>query len=276
MTAMVAMEGLTFGADPEMFIVDEDGEFVAPDNIIPGTKEEPYKVEFGAVQQDGMAAEFNIDPVDNYKDWERNLTAVMKQMGAMLPPGHKLVAKSSAVFSEKQWDETSDHSKMLGCSPDFNAWTGTTNPPPEDLDNPRLRCAGGHIHFGWTEKADLSNIQHISACRDLVKQMDWYLGAWSLRMDKDKERRRLYGKAGAMRFKPYGVEYRTLSNFWIENSSRRLATWNRMQTAIWAMKDNFFPDQGGGAYNDLLIKAIDNSERDSFLESAFRFPIVEL
>jgi hypothetical protein len=274
MSAVEAMEGLTFGCDPEMFIVNSDGEFVAPDGIIPGTKEEPYKVKAGAVQQDGMAAEFNIDPVTTYKDWEKNITTVMAELEKFLPDGHKLVAVPSATFSEKEWEKASDHSKILGCSPDFNAWTGTPNAPPEDLENPRLRCAGGHIHYGWTEDADMSNIQHISACRDLVKQMDWYLGAWSLRMDKDPLRRRLYGKAGAMRFKPYGVEYRTLSNFWIANPNRRRAAWDRMQTGIWKMRQQFLPTTAKN-WNPLLIEAINTSTRDQLLEKAFHFPIMD-
>jgi hypothetical protein len=34
--------------------------------------------------------------------------------------------------------------------------------------------------------------------------------------DKDKERRKLYGKPGAFRPKPYGCEYRVLSNAWVD------------------------------------------------------------
>jgi len=45
--------------------------------------------------------------------------------------------------------------------------------------------------------------------------MDLYLGVPSVLMDKGELRKQLYGKAGAYRMKPYGVEYRTLSNFWI-------------------------------------------------------------
>lgn len=274
---MNAMPGLTFGCDPELFIVDAEGEFVCPDGIIPGTKEEPYPVPGGAVQQDGMTAEFNIDPVSRFEDFEKNIKMVMSKMEQFLPPGHRYVATPSATFSEKVWDKASDKAKALGCSPDFNAWTGAPNPPPEDLENPRLRCAGGHIHFGWTQDADLSNAQHILACRDLVKQMDYFLGAWSLRMDKDRFRRRLYGKAGAMRFKPYGVEYRTLSNFWLANASRRKATWNRMQSAIWAMRHNFMPEMGEKLkLNGALIESINQSKRDKMLEAQFCWPIMNI
>jgi hypothetical protein len=34
--------------------------------------------------------------------------------------------------------------------------------------------------------------------------------------DKDTERRKLYGKPGAFRPKPYGCEYRVLSNAWVD------------------------------------------------------------
>ena len=52
------------GADPELFLRDKKtGQLVAADiNQIKGTKVTPYKVECGAVQVDGAAGEFNIDP----------------------------------------------------------------------------------------------------------------------------------------------------------------------------------------------------------------------
>jgi len=269
--AMVPMEGLLFGADPELFVVNPEGEFVSADGLIPGTKERPHKVEHGAVQVDGFAAEFNIDPVDNYKDWRRNIFAVRKQLQDMLPNGHKLVCVPTAVFSREQWDAASDQSKMLGCSPDYNAWTQTVNPSPDAP--PFIRHAGGHIHVGWTDDANPSDKGYVKSCIDLVRQLDWFLGAWSVKKDPDVARRAMYGKAGAMRFKPYGVEYRTLSNFWLDtdnDSTVLLETWNRLQAAIHGMRNQFLPDLYAD-YSNSLIQGIDTSSLDTI--ALFTFPV---
>jgi hypothetical protein len=233
-TAIKAMPGLTFGADPELFVVNAEGDFVTAEGLIPGTKDKPHKVECGAVQVDGMAAEFNIDPVSTYEEFVHNVKTVRKQLERMLPKGYKLACVPTATFKQEVWDNTPDHAKMLGCSPDYNAWKGRPNPSPKDT--PCVRHAGGHLHIGWTNNAKTNDDDYVAACIDLVKQLDWYLGGWSLLKDSDTLRRSMYGKAGSLRFKPYGVEYRTLSNFWLKTDSLMLQTWNRMQKAIWDMK----------------------------------------
>ena len=48
------------------------------------------------------------------------------------------------------------------------------------------------------------------------------MGLTSVLEDEDTQRRELYGQAGCFRPKPYGVEYRTLSNYWLK--SRELMT----------------------------------------------------
>jgi hypothetical protein len=103
----------------------------------------------------------------------------------------------------------------FGCDPDFNAWTLACNPRPKAVDE-TLRSCGGHIHIGFDkEKADEISV---------IKMMDMHLGVPSVLMDKDGDRRRvLYGGPGAFRSKSYGVEYRTLSNFWIFD--KRLIGW---------------------------------------------------
>ncbi len=267
-------EGFLFGADPELFVRDDKGEFVSAEGLIAGTKEEPFKVDGGAYQVDGMAAEFNIDPASTFREFNSNIEKVMKQLQAALPKGYTLDSTPAVRFKPEIFAAAPDKAKMLGCSPDFNAWTNEINPPPKDLDDPYLRCLGGHLHVGWTEGADLSDQQHLMNCRDLVKQFDWFLGGWSTKMDSDPTRRNLYGRAGACRFKNYGVEYRVLSSFWVTSRDRRLSVWNRMQQAINAMRISFYPEKVPGAYNDMLVKGINEAALPRDLTSAFKYPLV--
>lgn len=264
----------TFGADPEGFIFNDKDEPVPAALFIPGTKHEPHKVKQGAIQVDGMAAEYNIDPAKTYSEFVDNNEAVISQLKTFLPKGYKLKFLPSVTFSQEVFDTTEDEYKELGCSADFNAWTSEVNPPPHP-DNPLMRCAGGHLHIGWTADEELST-DHINNCNDLVKQLDWYLGMWSLRCDPDTNRRSLYGKAGACRYKPYGVEYRVLSNFWVANASMRLEMWNRMVGAINMMAKFFAPEKVPAKFNLMAQDCINRSQRDVGLEEAMRYPVLSL
>jgi hypothetical protein len=266
-------KGFTVGADPEMFIKDASGKHVSAYGLIPGTKVEPHPVEGGAIQVDGMAAEINISPAKTFEEFNNNIISVMKALKSNLPKDYTLDIVPSVVFDEDVFEEAPEEAKELGCSPDFNAWTQELNMPPECEDNPRLRCAGGHLHFGWTEGEDLGDIQHLLNCSDLVRQLDWYLAAWSLSKDSDKLRRELYGKAGACRVKSYGVEYRTLSNFWLVSKQLRLDAWNRSVLAISEMNNRYMPERNPD-YCPMLIEAINTSTRNAALESIFSYPIL--
>jgi hypothetical protein len=86
-----ALGGFKFGCDPEGFIKNtQTGEYVTAEGLIPGTKLEPHPVKHGAVQVDGMAAEFNIDPASELHDFNRNIAAVINQFEKMLPEHHVL------------------------------------------------------------------------------------------------------------------------------------------------------------------------------------------
>lgn len=269
-----ARPGFTFGCDPEVFILDEKGVPVTAEGLIPGTKLEPHPVKHGAVQVDGMAAEFNIDPAENFSDFNRNVTTVMDELKKMLPKGHSLSIVPSVVFDPAVFEAAPDKAKELGCNPDFDAWTGSVNPPPNDPENPYMRCGAGHVHIGWGEDFEDTDEQHIMNCRDLVRQCDWFLGGWSVRIDSDPTRRRLYGKAGAYRPKSYGVEYRVLSNFWITTRERRLAMWNRLQIAIMNMQREYLPERVPPPHNDLLVSYINETKKGDRIEKDYRYPLV--
>jgi hypothetical protein len=275
LTLPADLSAMKFGADPELFVKNDKGEFVCAD-MIPGTKDEPCKVKYGAVQRDGFAAEYNIDPVSTFEEWNRNHKAVQGQLQSMLPKGYTLVATPSVRFSPEVFDAAPDCAKELGCSPDWDAWRAALNPPPETSGDPYLRCIGGHIHFGWGENLDTTDRQHMMNCFDLVKQLDFFLGAWALKHDKDTDRRSLYGKAGSCRIKNYGVEYRTLSSFWVLDKQLRLDVWNRMVQAVKSISKFFCPDNYRQDYSELLIHCINIGKLSPTLSKACTFPLNQI
>lgn len=210
------------GADPELFVVNPNSnKFLSGYAMIPGTKAAPHKVPNGAVQVDGMALEFNINPARSLQEFCDNVASVRKSLQGMVP-GYNLVATPTADFDADYMKSMPEEATELGCEPDFCAWRGgDVNPRPDGSVN--FRTGSGHIHIGWTEGADIRSKNHLQDCIDMVKQMDYFLGLYSLLWDKDDRRRTLYGKAGAFRPKPYGVEYRTLSNAWL--ADERLVGW---------------------------------------------------
>lgn len=201
----------TIGADPEFF-VSRGGKPVSAYNLIPGNKKAPMKVNKGAVQVDGMALEFNIDPAATQEEFVDNLNTVMKTILAMVP-GYEMYEQPVAEFGSAYIKAQPDEAKMLGCDPDFNAYTKDANPRP-NADTP-FRTASGHVHIGWTNNVDPYDPGHFEACCTLSKMLDLRLGVPSLIWDKDKKRRSLYGQPGCFRPKPYGMEYRVLSNAWL-------------------------------------------------------------
>lgn len=203
------------GCDPELFVRKGD-KLLSGHGLIPGTKKAPHKVNCGAVQVDGTALEFNTDPASNSQEFIHNITTVLNQLKEMVP-GYDLAIQPVAHFGKEYMATLPEEALVLGCDPDYDAYTGGINAPP-NMDNP-FRTAAGHVHIGWTKDADINDSSHFGKCIAVVKQLDCILGVSSILFDKDgAERRQMYGKAGAFRPKSYGVEYRPLSNKWISST----------------------------------------------------------
>ncbi len=214
--AIINNKEFLLGCDPEVFVVDKDGNFVSAYGMIPGTKAEPLKVRNGMVQVDGMALEFGIDPSATREDFVYRVKDVMSQLKEMLPEGHSLSVSSIARFSPEIMAAQPEEALELGCDPDYSAYTLDKNPRPT-LPDPNIRSAGGHVHIGWGKGMASTDHRHIAACGALAAELDYYLGAASLAWDKDALRRSIYGAAGAFRPKPYGMEYRSGSNQWLRS-----------------------------------------------------------
>lgn len=245
------MTQILVGADPEVF-VRQNGGFVSAHGLIEGNKDHPQKVNRGAVQVDGMALEFNIDPAKDTDEFVLNITTVFEQLKLMVP-NHEIAVVPVADFSLDYIRQQPREARELGCNPDFDAYTGTVNQKPQ-AERP-MRTAAGHVHIGWGE--DMAG--HEEQARAATIQMDFYLGLPSLFYDDDVRRRSMYGKAGCYRTKPYGVEYRTLSNAWLLNKERMAwvhrATVKGMQEL---MAGNFLFEKFGD-----ISSVINNSDKQA-------------
>lgn len=238
---------LLLGSDPEFFVT-KGGTPISAHLLSEGTKEKPLELSNGHIQVDGMALEINTIPSGSYNNWELNHKLLIEEVKGLLPTGHELLFEPTVVFSDEVMESTPDVNKELGCDPDYNAWTEEMNPSP-DASSTNMRTGAGHIHFGWHNGGkdddgnpiDPLNPEHVEACRTLTKALDAYLAPLSLIWDKDNKRRALYGKLGAFRPKPYGMEYRVLSNAWVNDKETRKMVYNICQTVFNSlMKGNTF------------------------------------
>lgn len=244
----------TLGADPELFMAAANGDLKAACGRIGGTKLNPQPMGIGEgffVQEDNVAIEFNIPPSKSAKAFSKNLGKALAELadGVQQMHGFQIVNLASAVFPDEEL--ASEAAKEFGCDPDFDAWTGEQNPRPKAGDA-NLRSCGGHVHVGydWESKGDNR--------RTVIKAMDFFLGVPSVLMDKDNRRKQLYGKRGAHRMKPYGVEYRTLSNFWVFTPEHREWVFNSTKKAIDAVELQLVDFD---KYDAVILDAINNNNK---------------
>lgn len=203
----------TIGTDPE-FMLRKDGEYASSIGVIKGSKHIPQRFGCGTtLQRDNVAVEFATPVCSSEATFLEAIRRALFITKKELPTGFDLVPVPSAHFKLSLLDNK--EAQEIGCEPDYNAWTGQKNiAPVEEFRAGTLRSCGAHIHVGHptlrTREQKLTMIQ----------TMDYIVGNTTVPLDCDApaiERRKLYGKAGCFRPTNYGVEYRTLSNFWLKS-----------------------------------------------------------
>jgi len=223
----------SLGADPEFFVMDKQGNVKSIIGKLGGTKECPKYItdtkEGFAVQEDNVAAEYNIPATHKKAHFFGNIKFPQDAIRTILGTDNFSISHESAISFPTQELNTPE-SWIFGCEPDYDAWNMCVNTKPTAADK-NLRTAGGHVHVG----VPLDNTEEMV---ELVRAMDLHLGVWSVIADKNgTKRRELYGKAGAFRPKPYGLEYRVLSNFWIFNEDHCNSVWDLTERSIAFVKE---------------------------------------
>jgi hypothetical protein len=219
----------TIGADPEFFLWDSESKtYVSAHDKVPGNKKEPFKLPDGsAVQADGTAVEFNIEPATTSKEFREKIESALFEVRKIVPDRFEFKFNPIISYPKKIFDRIPAEAKELGCDPDYCAMLTEVkqNSVPSNIGN--RRTGSGHIHIGWTSGQDTREgvTGHWDDCVTMINNLDaMYSGGLKQIFDLDyANREQFYGAPLAFRAKSYGVEYRTPSNIWLRDLD--LAEW---------------------------------------------------
>ena len=254
------------GSDIEVFVKNTiTGTIISAEGLIGGTKKNPLPLERKgcALQEDNVMAEFNVPATNNPMDMYDNIVYTLNTITSRLPEGFDIEIAASAVIPEEFLQ--TPQAQEIGCDPDFNAWLDNVNTPPEIGSLNGLRSCGGHIHISYDNPNKTTS-------NEIIKALDLFLTLPSIIKDTDTRRREIYGKAGAHRLKSYGVELRTLSNFWIKDRESVKFIFNGIAKAI-----NFVNEGKRLSIHDstFLVQTINNQNVVAAEELINKFKVLE-
>lgn len=246
------IKNFLIGGDHEVFLRDKNtNEVITAEGIVKGTKEDPYNFDeedrFACTSLDCVLAEYNIAPARTRAEYFFGIEKALNYIRKSIPENLEVAFLPAARLAEKHLQ--SETAQRFGCSVDYNCWTRMANDPPNPDGN--LRSAGYHITLGYDNPNEFVNLMW-------VKAMDLFTSVPSILQEPDNERKKLYGKAGAFRHTPFGVEYRSLSNYILQD--RKLIDWAFDQTVAATefvnRGDVYLLDEEA----DVIISAINNKD----------------
>lgn len=238
-------QSITLGCDPEFFFANQDGSTVGSEKVLPkgGLKVvNQYNVEKSSnIVIDGVQAELNPLPSSCRESLAYQIYMCFSEIKKTL--GNKVLVKIDSVvdITQGELDSLSEGSRVFGCAPSLNVDNQGKDKTSKITVDPKKylkRSAGGHLHLGnhyngylgytiegrpWNDPACVARRQEkvLKGMPEvLVPMLDLVVGNMCVLLDRDPanvERRKNYGRCGEYRIKEYGIEYRTLSNFWLRS-----------------------------------------------------------
>lgn len=209
------------GCDPEFFFANAEGQTIGAEKIVPktGLRSSEYNLAKPLVVLDGVQAEFNPPPGTCRQSMGSYISSSFQAVKSAIAknPGIGTADFSSVVrLSQGELDSLSAAAKVFGCAPSKNVdGTPAAKLGKVDPATYKIRAAGGHIHLG-TKSYKFDEKDHAQ----LVNLLDLILASPMVMVDRDplqRIRRETYGQAGEYREPAHGLEYRTLSNFWLRS-----------------------------------------------------------
>jgi len=246
---MNKINNFKLGADPEFFLFSiNENKNIPICGMLGADKHNPRQISDSdpeyAILEDNCSLEYNIKPANNLTDWLNNINFVKNYVtSTFLNPKNLLpLYQASCRFNPE--DLMNDKAQYMGCQSSWSAWTDEQQ--IIDRTDFTLRTASFHVHIGYDNPKVNTSI-------DLVKAFDLFLGVPSVLIDPDRERRKMYGKAGDYRLKSYGVECRCLSGFFQKDEEHLTWVYNQVLKAI-----NFVNEGGIITNPNDIINCINN------------------
>lgn len=241
------------GCDPEFFFKTKDNQTVGAEKVF---KKDGLPVEDRHGKHkfiiDGVQAELNPAPQICRAYLGNSIKSCMIELDKTLKLQNKgLTADFSRTveISKENLMDLDEEARKFGCAPSLSA-ASTVGIKIQDIDPTeyRVRAAGGHIHIGHhganLRETDVYYRLHKAVTEDAertVKMLDLICGNTCVLIDRDPsnvERRKLYGRASEYRLPKHGLEYRTLSNFWLQSYQLMSFTFGMARLAVQLMSDN--------------------------------------
>lgn len=215
MSKLLSYTDVTFGTDPEFFFT-QGGKIIGAERVLTPDFYRQSGLQ-DIIVLDGVQAELHVSPASHTLPLFTQIAWALKKAEAALPPGIAISLAESVEVDADELSGLSPAARELGCAPSLNIYDG-----PSVIDVPawfRTRSAGGHLHLGlafpfWDPDSFLDDR------RNLIPMLDLVVGNTCVLLNRGPAqaiRRRTYGKAGEYRLPSHGVEYRTLSNFWLRS-----------------------------------------------------------
>ena len=170
----------------------------------------------GSLFPDNLNCEIAITPVETLRDFHLKTDSLLNRVR---DKGFNLIMEPTIDYPAEAMGHPD--AQISGCNPDFDAYTLQENIAP-DFTTSNIRSCGAHIH------ASLGGVDPW----EWAKWMDLLVAVPLLCVEKESLRREMYGKSGCLRVKPYGGEYRTLSNVWLDDAAMREFVWAGTHKAI--------------------------------------------
>lgn len=217
-----------FGCDPEFFFT-KNGKITGAEKVLPEHGVHYQRGAFGDINGsvtdgeskviiDGVQAELNPRPDTCRARLGNEISALFRTLyTTMQEKGVEADFHPSVKITQEEMDTLSEKSKQFGCAPSKNAG-GESKMSVTDASKYMYRSAGGHIHLGHRGDDEIKAVLENPDL--LIPVLDIIVGNTCVMIDRDPsniERRKVYGKAGEYRTPPHGIEYRTLSNFWLRS-----------------------------------------------------------